>query len=439
MLIEFSEDDPIATPADYRRIANILRDPRNAREFLEEVMGVGDSLGDFTLRTTDLQRSTLGLVADELERRADLLNNTPATAPRNLRGFTDDELRNQISVMETDTGGVWQRVNDAIDRRLGAARRQGLDPNLEANDIRNGFGLTADITPVEREYIAREVADTLQLDAQRAALNPNGVPPAPERVAEDLRDAAEDLVNGLEEAYYTDTPNPRAAIRLIRQHLRALRRNGEMAFEDIMGMASTAYEWSPELLTALEVELESLIERYQGMDGFANGGLVRGYQKGGSVKKPEVKTPWLFSVPTYSETVAFEMYPGQRGQDDQRDAARHMLAAGTLSRKYGAGPAEFIGKAHEYVTSPLQAVKSMFTGKMPADFDMDTHNNRIGAQLGQRAKSQAELEDLVQEEAERASRTQTSNKAFIKKANGGIVQQNPTTDQMRHALMMRRK
>jgi hypothetical protein len=249
MLIEFSQDDPIATPADYRRIANILRDPRNAREFLEEVMGVGDSLGDFTLRTTDLQRNTLSLVADELERRAE---------------------------------------------------------NLQRR-------------------------------------------------------------------------------------------------------------------------------------GNAEGGPVQGYQKGGSVKKPEVKTPWLFSVPTYSETVAFEMYPGQRGQDDQRDAARHMLAAGTLSRKYGAGPAEFIGKAHEYVTSPLQAVKSMFTGKMPADFDMDTHNNRIGAQLGQRAKSQAELEDLVQEEAERASRTQTSDKAFIKKANGGIVQQNPTTDQMRHALMMRRK
>jgi hypothetical protein len=81
----------------------------------------------------------------------------------------------------------------------------------------------------------------------------------------------------------------------------------------------------------------------------------------------------------------------------------------------------------------------MFTGKMPADYDMDTHNNTIGARLGQRAKSQAELEDLVQEEAERASRTQTQDKAFIKKANGGIVQQNPTTDQMRYALMMRRK
>jgi hypothetical protein len=174
-------------------------------------------------------------------------------------------------------------------------------------------------------------------------------------------------------------------------------------------------------------------------EGNADGGPVRGYQAGGSVKKPDVPTPWLFSVPTYSETVAYEMYPGQKGQDDQRDAARHMLAAGTLSRKYGPGVAEFMGKAHEYATSPLQAVKTLFGGQMPADYGMDTHNNAVGAQLGQRAKSQAELEDLVQAEAERASRTQTPGQAFIKKANGGIVQQNPTTDQMRYALMMRRK
>jgi len=262
---------------------------------------------------------------------------------------------------------------------------------------------------------------------------------APERVAADMRDTAEEIANLLEESYYTETPNARAAVRLIRQHLRALRRNGEMAFEDILGMATTGYEWSPELLTALEVELESLIERYQGMDDYANGGPVQGYQAGGTVKKPDVPTPYLFSVPTYSETVAYEMYPGQKGQDDQRDAARHMLAAGTLSRKYGPKTAEFLGKAHEFTTSPLQAVKSMFGGQMPADYGMDTHNNRFGAELGQRAKSQAELEDLVQAEAERASRTQTQGQAFIKKANGGIVQENPTTDQMRYALTMRRK
>jgi len=305
--------------------------------------------------------------------------------------------------------------------------------------------ITETWTPAELADFIRgddEIGTHNPTQADREALaqlvETRGLPEALARNAE-YSATAEEIVNLLEDGYYTDTPNPRAAVRLIRQHLRALNRSGEQAFEDILGMATTGYEWSPELMQALKVKLEALVARYQGMDDYAEGGPVRGYQAGGSVKKPDVPTPWLFSVPTYSETVAYEMYPGQKGQDDQRDAARHMLAAGTLSRKYGPKTAEFLGKAHEFTTSPLQAVKSMFGGQMPADYGMDTHNNRFGAELGQRAKSQAELEDLVQAEAERASRTQTQGQAFIKKANGGIVQQNPTTDQMRYALTMRRK
>jgi hypothetical protein len=102
-----------------------------------------------------------------------------------------------------------------------------------------------------------------------------------------MRNAAEDLVNSLDEAYYTETPDARAAVRLIRQHLRALRRNGEMAYDNIMGMAADAYEWSPDLLAALEIELENLIESYRGMDDYADGGPVRGYKKGGSVEADE--------------------------------------------------------------------------------------------------------------------------------------------------------
>jgi len=309
----------------------------------------------------------------------------------------------------------------------------------------NDGEITETWTPAELADFIRgndEIGTHNPTQAEREALaqlvETRGLPEELARSAE-YNATAEEIVNLLEDGYYTETPNARAAVRLIRQHLRALNRNGEQAFEDILGMATTGYEWSPELMQALEVKLEALVARYQGMDDYANGGPVPGYQAGGSVKKPDVPTPLLFSVPTYSETVAYEMYPGQKGQDDQRDAARHMLAAGTLSRKYSPGVAEFLGKAHEFTTSPLQAVKSMFGGQMPADYGMDTHNNRIGAQLGQRAKSQAELEDLVQAEAERASRTQTPDKAFIKKANGGIVQQNPTTDHMRYALMMRRK
>jgi hypothetical protein len=298
----------------------------------------------FAERNRSAQRTAM-----ELSQLINQIQNGEAIIPQQIAQAPDlahigtDLLRDQITQMETDTGGVWDRVNQSIDRVLGVARRQGADADAVGRAIRQGVYMDPDSTPIEREYIAREVVAALQMDAQRP------------------------------------------------------------------------------------------------VGGNANGGPVRGYQAGGSVKKPDVPTPWLFSVPTYSETVAYEMYPGQKGQNDRRDAARHMLAAGTLSRKYGPKTAEFLGKAHEYVTSPLQSVKSMFTGKMPADYDMDTHNNTIGARLGQRAKSQAELEDLVQEEAERASRTQTQDKAFIKKANGGIVQQNPTTDQMRYALMMRRK
>ena len=70
---------------------------------------------------------------------------------------------------------------------------------------------------------------------------------------------------------------------------------------------------------------------------------------------------------------------------------------------------------------------------------MDMHNNTMGMQLGQRAKTQAELEELVQMEAERASRAQIPDRAFINKAHGGIVKQNPSVEQMQFELMMRGK
>lgn len=123
------------------------------------------------------------------------------------------------------------------------------------------------------------------------------------------------------------------------------------------------------------------------------------YAEGG-----EVKTPMLLAVPDYSRAVAYEMYPGQRGQDDQQDAARHMLAAGTLARKYNPGVAEFLGKLHEAKTSPLAALRTLLgIGSMPPDYAVDMHNNRLGIELGRRSRDQADLERLVQEAAERAT------------------------------------
>ena len=359
----------------------------------------------------------------------------PAPAP-NLTQMPMTDLMSQITQMDNDTGGVWRRVNENTEFALRIARRQGSDPATVGQAISQGAFVDPDTTPAEREYIARVIAQNLRDDAEYAARNQ---PPVDVTPAE--RNDAYEIATGLDDSYYQGADSPQQALAMVNYHISLLRDRPLGGYNAIVGLARDDYVYSPALIQALLVELELIRDAYRDRiaGGNAEGGPVRGYQKGGSVKKPDVPTPYLFSVPTYSETVAYEMYPGQKGQDDQRDAARHMLAAGTLSRKYGPKTAEFLGKAHEFTTSPLQAVKSMFTGKMPADYGMDTHNNRFGAELGQRAKSQAELEDLVQAEAERASRTQTPDKAFIKKANGGIVQQNPTTDQMRYALMMRRK
>jgi hypothetical protein len=472
--LENAVNDPELNPDDLRFLANELSNP------------LTQAANNHWISLTETERRAY---SQELRQRANYIEFDPNTFARRLTteaGLNIPELRDTVQALNDgnfdheilfglpvrERGRAEQRTALELERIIQVAEgnTNGVLPTRPAPDQDN----IAQITPAQldvlynnyvRDYqrlldegeitetwTPAELADFIRGDDEIGTHNPTqadrealaqlvetrGLPEALARNAE-YSATAEEIVGLLEDGYYTDTPNPRAAIRLIRQHLRALNRSGEQAFEDILGMATTGYEWSPELMQALEVKLEALVARYQGMDGFADGGLVRGYKKGGTVKKPDVPTPYLFSVPTYSDTVAYEMYPGQKGQNDQRDAARHMLAAGTLSRKYGPKTAEFLGKAHEYVTSPLQSVKSMFTGKMPADYDMDTHNNTIGARLGQRAKSQAELEDLVQEEAERASRTQTQDKAFIKKANGGIVQQNPTTDQMRYALMMRRK
>jgi len=147
------------------------------------------------------------------------------------------------------------------------------------------------------------------------------------------------------------------------------------------------------------------------------------FAKGGEADAEDVPTPMLFSVPTYAETVSHEMYPGQGGQFDQKDAARHMLAAGTLARKYGPNAAEILGKAHEITTSPLRWVGSKLgISQMPVDYEQDLHNNRVGIELAKRSKSQKDLEDLINIEAERARTQQTPGTAWIgkpvRRANG---------------------
>ena len=136
--------------------------------------------------------------------------------------------------------------------------------------------------------------------------------------------------------------------------------------------------------------------------------------------------PSLLMVPSYAEMKSLEAYPTQHGQDDQRDAYRHMLAAGILARKYGTGVAEMMGKLHELKTSPLAALKSLVgVGSMPHDYEYDLHNNQIGASMGNRVADQSGLERLLKAMADKSVVGMQPGRAAlppVRKASGGLAQ-----------------
>jgi len=139
------------------------------------------------------------------------------------------------------------------------------------------------------------------------------------------------------------------------------------------------------------------------------------FAEGGEAKKldAEVAEPSLFGVSDYATKASARMFPDQLGQDDQRDAARHMLAAGIVARKFGPKAAELLGKAHEYTSNPQTFFSAIGIGKPRDDLPYDMHNNRIGAELAARATSQAELEALVKAMALQAQTKQTEGKPYI--------------------------
>jgi len=139
------------------------------------------------------------------------------------------------------------------------------------------------------------------------------------------------------------------------------------------------------------------------------------FAEGGEAKKTsaqEVEEPSILRVTSYSTDAAERMFPGQMGQDDQRDAARHMLAAATVAKKFGPGAAEFLGKAHERMSNPESFFSMFGIGKPRDDYEMDVHNNKLGAELAARTKSQAELEKLVASMAAQSQNKQTAGKPW---------------------------
>ena len=139
------------------------------------------------------------------------------------------------------------------------------------------------------------------------------------------------------------------------------------------------------------------------------------FKDGGEAKKSDAesaKEPGIFSVDSYATDTAVRMFPNQEGQDDERDAARHMLAAAVMSKKMGPDMAAFLGKAYERTSNPESFFSMFGIGKPRDDYEMDVHNNKVGTELAARTTSQAELEKLVQAMAAKSQNKQVEGKSW---------------------------
>ena len=191
--------------------------------------------------------------------------------------------------------------------------------------------------------------------------------------------------------------------------------------EEKDGAKGSAREQMDDLVRAYELQLKAVKNKARGLSADTFGAPTlegatlakntlakRRFAEGGEVSEPSI-----FDVSDYSTRASTDMFPDQLGQDDQRDAARHMLAAGIVARKYGPKAAELLGKAHEYTSNPQTFFSLLGIGQPRDDLPYDVHNNRIGAELAARATSQADLERLVKAMALQAQTKQTKDKPYI--------------------------
>lgn len=102
---------------------------------------------------------------------------------------------------------------------------------------------------------------------------------------------AEQIADALNDAFYMDM-DPQEAMAQIDRDISSLERNGELAWEDIVGPMVEDMPWNRNLQHHLLGYLRALADRYadQRNNGFAKGGLVKNKRKAKKAKTPPVVT-----------------------------------------------------------------------------------------------------------------------------------------------------
>jgi hypothetical protein len=211
----------------------------------------------------NVRQSAMDLVANQMQARL-----TEQAAPRQPVPFMQaSPVPRQIQAMPDLV--LFNGMTGA-----GLARARELANTYFNDNIVDGANLTIGaLTGMLRNYSAGPHLDASYEVRELTARNL-------ERMHEESMGSAEQLADSLNEAFYMEL-DPQEAMSQIDRDISSLERNGELAWEDLVGPMAEDIPWNRNVQHHLLGYLRALAEQYADMrraedpDGFAKGGMVK--------------------------------------------------------------------------------------------------------------------------------------------------------------------
>jgi hypothetical protein len=243
---------------------------------LADLIRGNDTVG--TPNTTEVERNALAALVEEYGLRD---NFDPAQLPAPVEPQPAVQIAQRAEVPMMRASPVPRQIQAMPDLVLfngmtgaGLARARELANTYFNDNIVDGANLTIGaLTGMLRNYSAGPHSDASYEVRELTARNL-------ERMHEESMGSAEQLADSLNEAFYIEL-DPQEAMSQIDRDISSLERNGELAWEDLVGPMAEDIPWNRNVQHHLLGYLRALAEQYADMrraedpDGFAKGGMVK--------------------------------------------------------------------------------------------------------------------------------------------------------------------
>jgi hypothetical protein len=215
------------------------------------------------------------MITEEIQRRIDGENYDLEAEPQPALQLAERvPVPREIQAMSTRDLSILLNPNQL-------RQAAGLADSYFADNIIDGPGISiGSLTAMLREYNIGLHADVPLAVREMAARDL-------ETLHRNAENNAEQIADTLNDVFYMDL-SPQEAMEQIDRTISSLRRNGEIAWEDIVGPMAEEIPWSANLQHHLLGYLDALADRYGAMregDGYAKGGRVNKKRK---AKKDEM-------------------------------------------------------------------------------------------------------------------------------------------------------